>query len=87
MATDVNSLITESGQERISLLKVDIEGAETVLFRHSATWMHLVDNIVVELHSDAARAAFTDAIRGHDFRVHSNGELTFAVRPTRRNTG
>jgi FkbM family methyltransferase len=80
MATDILSLLEESGHERIGLLKVDIEGAERVLFRHSTAWMHLVDNIAVELHSDDARAVFAAAIRGHDFTVDHYGELTIATR-------
>jgi FkbM family methyltransferase len=36
--------------KRISILKLDVEGAEKSLFDHSKPWIHSVDCLIVELH-------------------------------------
>jgi hypothetical protein len=47
-------ILRESGQDRISLLKIDIEGAEVQLFSEGCeSWLSKVDNIVIELHDDS----------------------------------
>ena len=52
---DVPSLIAMSGEDRVSILKVDIEGAEVMLFDNScSSWIDRVDNIAIELHDDSA---------------------------------
>jgi Methyltransferase FkbM domain len=38
------------GIDRISLLKLDIEGAEPEVFRNSSAWIDKVDSLIVELH-------------------------------------
>jgi FkbM family methyltransferase len=82
-SVDIASVIGESGHDRISILKIDIEGAEAVVFRENyESWLGLVDNIVIELHDDSAfgvaSAVFENAISGHGFVVFRSGELTVA---------
>lgn len=54
-ARDVPAILKESGPERISLLKVAIEGAKAVIFGNSENlvWLDRVDNVAVELHDDS----------------------------------
>jgi FkbM family methyltransferase len=53
-AVDIPMILRESGQDRISLLKIDIEGAEVQLFSEGCeSWLSKVDNIVIELHDDS----------------------------------
>ena len=81
-ATDIGSLLAGSGHERISILKVDIEGAEAEVFgTNYEGWIDRVDNLVIELHSDACRAAFMAAISGRGFVVSQCDELTVCRRP------
>ena len=79
LAVDVGSLLRDSAYERISLLKIDIEGAESVVFA-DAPWLDQVDNIVVELHADSpfgdAEAVFFTAIAGRDFLISRLAERT-----------
>lgn len=80
-AVDVAGLLRESGHERISILKLDIEGAEAVVFgSHYEGWIDRVDNIVVEIHDDSsfgnATAALQRAIAGRGFAQSQWGELT-----------
>lgn len=80
---DIASVIGESEHDRISILKVDIEGAEAIVFgENHESWLGLVDNIVIELHDDSAFGSasevFEQAISGYGFVVSHSGELTVA---------
>lgn len=84
-AVDIPSLLAIAGTSRIALLKVDIEGAEAVLFGpRSAEWISAVDRIAIELHDDThfgdCRGIFFEAIAGQGFAVTTSGELTLCVR-------
>jgi len=83
-AVGIATLLEESCHERISILKMDIEGAETVVFGGNTEWIGRVDRIVIELHDDSAFGAgttvFNDAIAGRGFTVSRHGELTVATR-------
>lgn len=80
---EVDSLIPAG--ERIALLKMDIEGAETVVFsRGHAAWLDRVDNIAIELHDDShfgsATKAFYAVVPQRDFTIEIAGELTVCRR-------
>jgi FkbM family methyltransferase len=84
---DVGSLLACAGQDRISLLKVDVEGAEAVMFAENfRSWLDRVDAIVIELHNDTAFGngsdVFFSAIRGQGFQVSRSGERTICRRPS-----
>jgi len=80
-ALDMPSLIALSKQSRISVLKIDIEGAELELFAHGRPdWLDQVDNIVIELHGDECREAFHSAIARDPFKISACGELTVCER-------
>lgn len=76
-ATDIGTLLKSSDAERISILKVDIEGAEATLFSENfESWLPLVDNIVIEIHNDYASEIFKRAISDRPFEISEAGELT-----------
>jgi hypothetical protein len=84
-AVDIGTLLRESRAERISLLKMDIEGAEAVVFGASdISWLDRVDNIAIELHDDTAfgdaTGIFTAAIAERGFATSRSGELTICRR-------
>jgi FkbM family methyltransferase len=81
----VGSLLAASGFESISLLKMDIEGAEAVVFSDACqSWLGKVEAIAIELHDDSiygnASEVFFSAIRQHGFGVSRSGELTICRR-------
>lgn len=81
----IGELLADSGHQRISVLKLDIEGAETVLFSSGyENWIDKVDTFVIELHEDSpwgnASAAFHKAVEGRDLELSRSGELTIARR-------
>ena len=85
LGIDINSILQESGHERISILKMDIEGAEAVVFSKSFDkWLHKVDAIAIELHDDSsfgdASKIFYSAIEGQNFHISKSGELTICRR-------
>lgn len=82
-AIDIPTILRQSGYERISILKVDIEGAEAVLFKKGDgvdAWIDKVDNIAIELHDDSefgpCTPVFADAIADRGFDVCHAGDLT-----------
>ena len=85
-AIDVGSLLEQSGAERISLLKMDIEGAEVVVFSNPTyrQWIGRVDAMAIELHDDTqfgnATEVFIPAIASEDFELSTSRELTICVR-------
>ena len=85
-AEDIGSLLARTGHERISILKMDIEGAEVQVFSENyEAWIDRVDNLVIELHNDSmfgnADAVFARAIAGRGFTVSRSGELTVCKSP------
>lgn len=71
--------------ERIRLLKVDIEGAERMLFRNDLEWLRLVDNMIIELHSGVSMEDFDRVVSPYGLRVIPPGRehgnlLPMAVR-------
>lgn len=85
----MHTLIESSGHTRISLLKMDIEGAEVEVFSDKElSWLAQIDSIAIELHDDSAfgsgTQAFMRAIDGNGFDISRWGELTIARRGTPR---
>ena len=86
-AIDIGALLAKSGYDRISILKMDIEGAETLVFsKNFESWIDRVDAIAVELHNDSqfgcATEAFLSAIEGRGFTV-TTLSLIHISEPTR----
>jgi FkbM family methyltransferase len=84
-AVDIGTLLGESGQRRISLLKMDVEGAEAVVFSSNyEDWIDRVETIAIELHDDSefgeATSIFHRAIAGRGFAITHAGELTICRR-------
>lgn len=82
---DIGTLLAGSNSKRISILKVDIEGAEAVVFSSNyESWLKLVDAIVIELHDDSdfgnCKEIFFKAISREDFQITNSGELTVCIR-------
>jgi FkbM family methyltransferase len=85
-AVDIPTVLAQSGRDRISILKIDIEGAEHTVFSapNVASWLPLVDCLVIELHDDThfgpCTEVFQRAIADQPFDVSQVGELTVCRR-------
>lgn len=89
-AVDIPSLLANSRRNRISILKVDIEGSEGIIFGAQSgceKWLHKVDAIAIELHDDSqfgnCTLIFQAAISKQAFEVSQSGELTICRRTKR----
>jgi FkbM family methyltransferase len=72
----VDSILREAGEEKIDILKVDIEGAEREVFATPAEWIGRVGTVMVELHDEikpGCNDAFNHATR-HFSSAVMNGE-------------
>jgi FkbM family methyltransferase len=82
MALDIGTVLEQSGFDRISILKVDIEGAERVVFASNyKAWLGRVDNIVIELHDAECIRVFETAIASENFAVSTCDDQTVCLRP------
>lgn len=80
-AVTIGSLLRQSGADRISILKIDIEKSELALFSSGERdWLDRVDNLVIELHDDDCSKVFCDAIFDRGFEVYKFNELTVCQR-------
>ena len=87
-AIDISKILEQSGRQRISILKVDIEGAEGVVFQRGSgieKWIDRVDAIAIELHDDSEFGPCSDIFLGsisqQGFQISRSGELTICKRP------
>ena len=83
---DIETLLAASNHARLTRIKMDIEGAEAVVFAENfRSWLDKTDVITIELHDDSvfgnATGVFFSAIDGQGFDVSSSGELTICKRP------
>jgi FkbM family methyltransferase len=80
-AVDLGSLLAESGATRISILKIDIEGAERFVFAENyESWIDRFDALAIELHDDECQRVFGTAIRGQPLAISQAQELTICRR-------
>ena len=73
----IDMIFTAAEVSRISILKIDIEGAERKLFSHNTSWLDSVDNIAIELHDEECRRVFSAAVDPLTEHKSASGELTY----------
>ena len=62
-ATDIATLLAESGCDVIDILKIDIERSELAVFaRNFEPWLGRVRNLVIELHDEECHRVFFQAL-------------------------
>ena len=83
-AVDIGTLLRESGVSRVSILKIDIEGAEVEVFGAPGCreWLPKVDNLAIELHGEHAKQVFYEAVGPERFVISRSDELTVCMRAT-----
>ena len=76
-AIDIGSLLETSGFDRISLLKIDIEGSEKEVFATNyQSWLAKTDTLVIELHGPECTSIVEGALSGQGFAMSHCDELT-----------
>jgi FkbM family methyltransferase len=85
MAVDVPSLIEMSHEPVVDLLKLDIEGAESEVFRAGTqAWLRQVKNLVIEIHGPECEGIFLAAMQSFDYECINSGELTICLNITEK---
>jgi len=83
-ALTTTDIMRRFGADRVSVLKLDIEGAEDELFGDAdVSWLAQVDCLMIELHGwmiPGSGEAFERAVAGHPFRRTRYGENEVLVR-------
>jgi FkbM family methyltransferase len=80
-AYSLASLIAKAGFPRIDLLKIDVEGAETDLFREDPSrWISHVSCLVCELHEGFTHEEFVARFSPHGFTCYQGGNSSIAAR-------
>jgi FkbM family methyltransferase len=80
MSTSIAMLLDNSGFDQIDILKVDIEGAEAVVFASEPhEWLRKVKHLVIELHEDPCTTIFFDAMSHYDYDLLKIRELVFCM--------
>jgi FkbM family methyltransferase len=81
IAVDIQTLMETTQYDRVSLLKVDIEGSEAEVFASGhEEWLECVDNIVIELHGDRAATTFRSAVQRDFLLTQTGAQTTVATR-------
>jgi FkbM family methyltransferase len=78
----VDTILEKFGIQHLSILKIDIEGAELEVFRNSSTWIDRIDSLIVELHEPmkpGCNRSFYNATGGFDSEW-TKGELVYLTR-------
>ena len=83
----MDGLLEEAGfpeEQRIDLLKCDVEGAEADIFRHPGNWLNRVSCLAVETHAPYWATSLMDDIKAasEEFSFIQEDELVFAQRTT-----
>jgi len=81
----IDHLLAVNHLDGIDLLKIDIEGAEKLVFEAAASWIGAVQTIVVELHDrfqPGCSAAFEAAVARDFLSRHCLGENVLVSRAT-----
>lgn len=80
-AVDIGSLLKETNRDQIDILKIDIEGAERIVFSQNFEgWISKVRAFAIELHNNECRDVFHRALGSDSFFFRVSGDITIAQR-------
>ncbi len=86
-ALGVRDIMEDFKQSRIDVLKIDIEGSELEVLKHSAEWIDDVHTMIIELHDrfqPGCTEALALAVAGHNYRNSTSGESVVIADLTRK---
>lgn len=68
-ALSMPTLMEEHNITKIDLMKIDIEGAETMLLSENCEWLNNVDNIIIEIHDEYSIDHLKSDLHKYGFKV------------------
>ena len=81
----IDTIMRRLGWDRIGLLKIDIEGHETVILNGACRWADAVDAIVIEIHDEDFEAELRRFAGLYGFSVRQQAGLFLLERATAAN--
>ncbi|MGJ0513392.1 FkbM family methyltransferase [Methylocystis sp.] len=79
--TSVLELMATFGLARVDILKMDIEGAETGIFRTDVEqWLPRVENVLIELHGPEAEQVVLGTLRAAGFVIRQHRSVHYCSR-------
>jgi FkbM family methyltransferase len=73
----MSALLEQSGFPHVDILKIDIEGAETELFKGNLQWLGRVKTIAIEFHQNSRMVSgFDEIMQRHGFSVDETDSHT-----------
>jgi len=82
-AITMDSLQKRYNLKKISLLKVDIEGAEIEIFENPGQWINLVKQIKMEIHPPATIEEMSEKLEKFGFKVTKDNVHPYAINAIR----
>lgn len=74
---DIGTVLRQTTFQTIDILKIDIEGAERVLFSGTShVWLDQVSNIAIELHDTTCEGVFFAVMSAYSYDLSKSGEST-----------
>lgn len=67
----IQSFLNQHQINQIDIIKIDIEGAERVLFTGDTSWLSITKNILIETHSEEDLALFREVVGKYGFIVEA----------------
>lgn len=82
-ASTLEAVLVSENIQRIDILKVDIEGAETELIKTHTNWLPAVRALAIEIHGREAAEQIDRALNLAEWTRTTSGELTLFQRKTK----
>ena len=76
-AVNIGDLI---GNQRVGILKIDIEGAEDLIFQSPAPWLSQTENVTIEIHSQWGAREIPNILSSYGFSVSKCDEVLVGTR-------
>lgn len=81
-ALTIGEIVKRSDFPRIDILKVDIEGAESEIFKADLEWLNRTRAIAIEFHADSRKSSgFDELMKEHGFKITEYNHTIVAGRP------
>ncbi len=76
----ISQLISEEKIKKIDLLKIDIEGAESLVFSGNLSWLDPCDRLIVETHTERIKENLLGKLKSRSFSCISKGSILYCHR-------
>lgn len=76
----IPTLLYKFSISRLNILKMDIEGAEKLIFSKPDEWLHRVDLIIIEIHGPETLSLISHILQEHQFSMKQYRSVWYCER-------